>query len=124
MFDTKVSLDFIQLPSAEPLRLAGGDFRFPLNPTDGYIDGSVYIDGAHHPVDVTRIRFGQTNTRSISATLSTQLRLEFETLFDFRNTIWTIDTMLNFVPPRDEERIRAVRASRKLAERKKKAKKR
>src|SRR5262245_34536093 len=30
-------------------------FTFPRNPTDGYIDGSIYLRHVHNPVDVTCI---------------------------------------------------------------------
>jgi hypothetical protein len=30
-----------------------------VNPEPGYIDGSLYIEHAHHPVDVSSIEFGQ-----------------------------------------------------------------
>jgi hypothetical protein len=29
----------------------------PINPSDGYIDGSISLDGAQHPVDVTALSF-------------------------------------------------------------------
>jgi hypothetical protein len=31
---------------------------FPVNPEPGYVDGSVYFDGAHQYADLTRLHFG------------------------------------------------------------------
>jgi hypothetical protein len=30
---------------------------FPINPTSGYIDGSIYLRDSHNPVDVSQIKF-------------------------------------------------------------------
>src|SRR6185436_17732351 len=52
---TAIQLDFIQLPDL-PFRgyraLVGRTLKFPINPKPGYIDGSVYLDGEHEPIDV------------------------------------------------------------------------
>ncbi len=50
--ETVISLDGINLP-IEPNELTGRTFTFPINPDDGYIDGSVYFFSAHSPVDIT-----------------------------------------------------------------------
>ncbi|KMM76999.1 hypothetical protein ACP93_01905 [Xanthomonas sp. NCPPB 1128] len=55
--DTAIRLDGIALPSLRLGELAGQRFDFPRNPQDGYIDGSLYLAGAHHPVDVDSLTF-------------------------------------------------------------------
>ncbi|MBB6368313.1 hypothetical protein FHR56_003492 [Xanthomonas sacchari] len=55
--DTAIRLDGIALPSLRLGDLAGQRFDFPRNPHAGYIDGSLYLDGAHHPVDVDMLTF-------------------------------------------------------------------
>lgn len=55
--DTSIRLDGIALPSLRLGELAGRRFDFPRNPQDGYIDGSLYLVGAHHPVDVDTLTF-------------------------------------------------------------------
>ncbi|MBO9881000.1 hypothetical protein [Xanthomonas sp. D-109] len=55
--DTAIRLDGIALPSLRLGALAGQRFDFPRNPQDGYIDGSLYLAGAHHPVDVDTLTF-------------------------------------------------------------------
>ncbi|MBD7922368.1 hypothetical protein [Xanthomonas bonasiae] len=57
LVDTSVRLDGVNLPSNLLSDLAGKSFVFPVNPQEGYIDGSIYLDDRHHPVDVTSLTF-------------------------------------------------------------------
>lgn len=57
--DTSIRLDAIDLPSNRLGDLAGKSFEFPTNPDEGYIDGSIYLDNKHHPVDVTSLNFSK-----------------------------------------------------------------
>ena len=52
---TSVRLDFIKFRVRDWRDLSGKNFTFPINPEPGYIDGSLYLGGAHNPADVTRI---------------------------------------------------------------------
>src|SRR4030088_2885308 len=54
--NTSVRLDFIKFQVPDWRDLAGQEFHFPKNPQSGYIDGSIYLGGAHNPADATRIR--------------------------------------------------------------------
>jgi hypothetical protein len=56
--DTLVRLDGIRLDLHEPRVQAQRSHRFPINPQDGYIDGSVYLLHPHVPLDVTELSFG------------------------------------------------------------------
>ena len=56
---TALRLDFIALPIRDWRDLAGREFKFPVNPEPGYIDGSIYLENVHNPADVTAIRFGE-----------------------------------------------------------------
>ena len=69
LIETAIRLDFISLPATDLAGLTGRRFDFPVNPHDGYIDGSVYLGGAHNPVDVTRIEFGSASGDHIEAVL-------------------------------------------------------
>jgi hypothetical protein len=80
---TAIRLDFISLPGTELADIAGRRFDFPVNPDDGYIDGSLYLGGAHNPVDVTRIEFGPADDDHVEAVLYaafdfTQERVDIE----------------------------------------------
>jgi hypothetical protein len=82
--ETVVCLDGVRLP-ADTRAWARQTFTFPRNPTDGYIDGSVYIRHVHNPADVTSIRFGELTDDTITAEFSIQIVFEFEGT-GFQNT--------------------------------------
>lgn len=94
ILETKIRLEDVRLPTIDITKLAGKSFLFPTNPKPGYIDGSVYIEGAHHPVDVRSIRFGRTVRDAIEAELDVRFVFEFEGLGDYRNTSLTLLTHL------------------------------
>ena len=73
--ETTVRLDFIEFKVGDWRALPGKNFTFPTNPTLGYIDGSMYLAGAHNPADVTAIR-----CRALENDL---LRAEVDLRFDF-----------------------------------------
>ena len=81
--DTSIRLDMIDLPTTDLSVLAGRNFEFPVNPEPGYIDGSVYIEHAHHPVDVTHIRFGEIQDGKVSTEISASFVLNYEGLRDY-----------------------------------------
>lgn len=76
--DTEVVLEAIRLDVDDWRRAASQTFRFPTNPTPGYVDGSVYLDHVHNPVDVTRIRFGAYEDGCIPATLRLTIDFTYE----------------------------------------------
>ncbi len=88
--ETSIRLESIDLP-ANPKALAGRTFDFPVNPEDGYIDGSIYFFAAHHPVDVTRIVFGNITDNRLPVKLHTTWLLEFENS-GYRNFQTEIET--------------------------------
>jgi hypothetical protein len=57
--DTSLRLDGVNLVSGLLRDLVGKTFEFPVNPDEGYIDGSIYLKGAHHPADVTSLQFNE-----------------------------------------------------------------
>ena len=75
--DTSIRLDSINIPIS-PKEIEKAEFAFPVNPNDGYIDGSIYFFGAHHPVDVTKIIFGEVSNNQLPISLETNWLLEFE----------------------------------------------
>ncbi|MBO2557888.1 hypothetical protein [Shewanella algae] len=90
--ETVISIDGINLPT-KLSELAGRTFTFPVNPEDGYIDGSVYFFAAHSPVDITEIKFGESTNGKLPMTLESSWVLEFE-LTGFKNFNTTIKTYL------------------------------
>ena len=64
---TSVSLEFIQLSIVADWReIAGQSYDFPVDPEEGCIDGSLYLEDAHNPADATRIAFGTIESGRIS----------------------------------------------------------
>lgn len=88
--ETVIRLDTINLPK-DLGGLTGQSFTFPVNPDDGYIDGSIYFFAAHSPVDVTKIKFGEVANGKLPVTIETTWVLEFE-LTGFKNFSTTIQT--------------------------------
>jgi hypothetical protein len=70
---TDVRLEFIRVGLASWRDLPGRRFDFPVNPAAGYVDGSVYFDGAHQYADLTRLRFGTL----VGSKLATDLSITF-----------------------------------------------
>jgi hypothetical protein len=87
---TSLILEGIGLSTLDLAQLAGTSYKFPVNPAPGYIDGSIYLSHAHHPVDVTTIRFGEVAEGALSVEIEAVLDLEFEGLDDYERTPWTL----------------------------------
>jgi hypothetical protein len=73
--ETSVRLNFIDFGVTDWRLLSDKSFVFPLNPEEGYIDGSMYLGHAHNPADVNRIAFGRFNESSVE--------VDFDIAFDF-----------------------------------------
>ena len=76
---TSVRLDFIRLPVVDDWReIAGQVYEFPINPVEGYIDGSGYLDNVHNTADVTRLTFGPIESGRISCSLKVTFDFTYE----------------------------------------------
>ncbi len=53
-------------------------FNFPINPNQGYIDGSVYLAERHNPVDVSEIKLINIEKNKLTAEISMFFDFEFE----------------------------------------------
>lgn len=73
---TSIKLDHIPGLGANPRKLAGHSFAFPVNPADGYIDGSMYLQGRHHPVDVKTLHFGTEQSMQMPLEVEGSILLE------------------------------------------------
>ncbi|MBI1770964.1 MAG: hypothetical protein HYR68_01095 [Burkholderiales bacterium] len=76
---TSIRLDHIPGLNVDPRKLAGHSFAFPANPAEGYIDGSMYLQGRHHPVDVTALHFGNEHAMQIPLEVEGCILLEEQT---------------------------------------------
>jgi len=93
--DTSLRLDDIELPSLDLADLAGKAFAFPINPEDGYIDGSIYIAGVHHPVDVTALSFPRDGNGGLTVVVEGTYVFEYEGLADLPDTPFTFSTSIS-----------------------------
>jgi hypothetical protein len=98
VISTEVRLDFIDMPAVDLVGLANRRFRFPINPVEGYIDGSIYLCGSHNGVLVTAIQFGSAVGDSISANFVATFDFQFE-LWDVLNFDLSFAADLIFSPP-------------------------
>lgn len=76
--EREIILEDVTLPSNTVADLPGQTLRFPINPNDGFIDGSIYLRHAHNPVDVTSISFGERHGELIDTEFEMQFVFEFE----------------------------------------------
>lgn len=74
---TSVQLYAIELPETLPSYI-GKTVSFQINPNDGFIDGSVYLQNAHNPVDVSEIKFLKIEKNIIELELTMKFDFEYE----------------------------------------------
>ena len=72
--ETKIDLTRIILPKSLS-ECIGENISFPINPTEGYVDGSIYLAERHNPVDVYEITF--------ISQADNLLELEMKMIFNF-----------------------------------------
>ncbi|KPN72471.1 hypothetical protein [Neisseria sp. 83E34] len=99
--ETEIRLDSIRLPSLQPEDIIGRTFQFPLNdaaatPNTPYIDGSIYLDGVHHPIDVNALAFQTNSDGGVSVTIEGVYCFEYEGLDDYTDTPFTLTTPVSF----------------------------
>ncbi|MGQ0659497.1 hypothetical protein [Sphingosinicella sp.] len=91
---TSIRMEGVPLPSGDLDDLQNQTFQFPRNPEPGYIDASMYIEHAHHPIDVTVLRFGRIADGTMSLDIEGTLCFEFEGLDEYRNTDFSMTATL------------------------------
>jgi hypothetical protein len=64
---TEVRLDLIRIGLVDWRDLQGRAFTFPVNPVEGYVDGSIYFDSTHQYADLTRLQFGRLTENTLAA---------------------------------------------------------
>ncbi|OSI17119.1 hypothetical protein [Neisseria dumasiana] len=104
--ETEIRLDNIRLSSLQPQDLIGRSFQFPLNdaaatPTMPYIDGSIYLDEVHHPIDVTALVFQAAANGGVVVTITGVYCFECEGLDDYTDTPFTLTVSVGFTAQDD-----------------------
>jgi hypothetical protein len=79
---TAIRLDGVGLPSQSLAQLAGQRLRFPVNPEPGYIDGTIYVEGSHHAVDISELRFGELDPQGLPVMLEGRIHFDDGARFD------------------------------------------
>ena len=75
--ETSLRLDFIRLPNKLESYI-GEKIMFPINPIEGYIDGSIYLRDAHNPVDVSEIHFMKLENNKLFVQMTINFVFDFE----------------------------------------------
>lgn len=75
--DTFLCLSGIALPHGLECYI-GKSMNFPLNPDEGYIDGSIYMMHVHNPVDVREISFVKLEKGYLTAEIAAEFLFEYE----------------------------------------------
>jgi hypothetical protein len=75
-YQTSFQLDWIKLNIHSFQDLENKTFTFPINPAEGYIDGSIYLFDVHNMIDSNSITFGKFKNQKIP--IKTVLRIDFE----------------------------------------------
>jgi hypothetical protein len=75
---TDFRFDFICLPIQSASDLVYRTFEFPISPTPGYVDGSIYLIDAHNFADLTTLAFGSIKDGAIDAWFSVAVDFEGE----------------------------------------------
>ena len=84
--DTVIRLDCIALDMRDPRSHAQRSHRFPPNPQPGYIDGSIYLQHRHVPLDVTELSFGTPGEHTLPVRLAGVLVFSAAGIADWRDT--------------------------------------
>lgn len=99
---TSIQLDFINFDFRSFLDIEGQEFEFPSNPDEGYIDGSIYLDYQHIPVDITQISFGSFDGSTIKAKLIGKILFDYCGYTEPKQAL-NLEVMLQFenifIPP-------------------------
>jgi hypothetical protein len=75
--ETSIHLTQVALPN-DLSKCIGKTVVFPINPNQGYIDGSIYLAERHNPVDVSEIKFINFEKNKLNIEISMFFDLEFE----------------------------------------------
>jgi hypothetical protein len=75
--DTSIHLTQVTLPD-DLSNCIGKTVVFPINPNQGYIDGSIYLAERHNPVDVSEIKFISIEKNKLTAEINMFFDFEFE----------------------------------------------
>jgi hypothetical protein len=110
---TEVRLDFIRIGLVDWRDLPGRTWTFSVNPEIGFVDGSVYFNGAHHYANLMRVSFGPLNDETLKTAVTIAFHVYRDSgLPDLPETLivdWDVD--LTVAPVELDQVIAAARAA-------------
>ena len=106
LVSTQFRFDRISVDAKSWKQLAGRTFDFPVNPKDGYIDGSVYLFGVHNPADATVISFGQQVGKNLPADIMLAIDFAYEGHAEYGVVPLALESSLEIFPLRIDSEIR------------------
>ena len=77
IMDTAINLTQVALPN-DLSNCVGKTVNFPINPNQGYIDGSIYLAERHNPVDISEIKFISIEKNNLNVEISMAFDFEYE----------------------------------------------
>ncbi len=114
--ETSLRLDYISLPNKLETYI-GEKIAFPVNPIEGYIDGSIYLRDAHNPVDVTEIHFLELENDRLVVEMTVNFVFDFEGI-GFQNETLKAKFILK-IDDEEKERINSTTDTENLEAEKK-----
>lgn len=96
--DTSIRLDGIALDLGDLQAQARCSHRFPANPEEGCIDGSMYLQGRHVPVDITSLAFGTAEPCGIPLHIAGTMVFTVSGLGFWKDTPLELDILLEPAP--------------------------
>jgi hypothetical protein len=86
-----IRLDDIDLPSTKLSNLVNKSFTF----TPGDLNGSIYLGGAHHPVDAIALSFFLSRQNKLTVLVKGIYDFEYEGLEGVANEAFVLNTLLS-----------------------------
>lgn len=96
--ETSVRLDGIALDMDDPRGQENRRHCFPINPQEGYIDGSLYLMGRHIPVDVTELSFGTLTPEGFPMRMAGTIAFAAAGILEWPDTPVELDFALELPP--------------------------
>jgi len=116
--ETRIRIDCLPIEGCDAASLVGHSYQFPLDQDAVNPEGGIYIEHAHHPVDLIALAFRSADEDSIEAHLVVNFAFDFEGLTDredreYDDIGWQFVTRLVVRSPRFEIALRDRRLARR-----------
>ena len=100
--ETHIRLDGIALDLSQLHAHEHRHYHFPINPEEGYIDGSVYLQNQHVPVDVTDLIFGTFTSQGLPVQIKGILTFSAISIKTWSDTAIALSCILELPPTKEQ----------------------